>query len=292
MYDQELVDELSAARYLPSQAVARAALDTSTIAGPVLELLAAAAKGDALTERQENLMFWGMHVLAARRDGRGFGSLMRLLRLPEDRLEHLIGDAITMTLPKVAAGMFDGSVDLIFATIGSSEVEQFARNSVLGAAAFLTWDGRIDLAQTAAFLERFDDERLADPGNYAWNGWQDAIALLGMRSLAPRVLAAFRDGRLDPQWGDVKHFNNALREAERGPRDKRRFVKARLGYIDDVLLELEWLKEPPAATKTHTPAEGEYRPQAPAINLMRHVGRNDPCPCGSGRKAKRCCLAA
>ena len=21
-----------------------------------------------------------------------------------------------------------------------------------------------------------------------------------------------------------------------------------------------------------------------------HVGRNDPCPCGSGRKFKRCCL--
>ncbi|MBN8944495.1 MAG: SEC-C domain-containing protein [Rhizobiales bacterium] len=23
---------------------------------------------------------------------------------------------------------------------------------------------------------------------------------------------------------------------------------------------------------------------------MRHVGRNDPCPCGSGKKAKKCCL--
>ena len=22
---------------------------------------------------------------------------------------------------------------------------------------------------------------------------------------------------------------------------------------------------------------------------MRKVGRNDPCPCGSGRKVKRCC---
>ena len=21
-----------------------------------------------------------------------------------------------------------------------------------------------------------------------------------------------------------------------------------------------------------------------------HIGRNDPCPCGSGRKFKRCCL--
>jgi uncharacterized protein YecA (UPF0149 family) len=28
----------------------------------------------------------------------------------------------------------------------------------------------------------------------------------------------------------------------------------------------------------------------PVINPWRHVGRNDPCPCGSGKKAKRCCL--
>jgi uncharacterized protein YecA (UPF0149 family) len=33
-------------------------------------------------------------------------------------------------------------------------------------------------------------------------------------------------------------------------------------------------------------------PGQPVVNPWRHVGRNDPCPCGSGKKAKRCCLAA
>lgn len=28
----------------------------------------------------------------------------------------------------------------------------------------------------------------------------------------------------------------------------------------------------------------------PAQLARRRVGRNDPCPCGSGRKFKRCCL--
>ena len=30
--------------------------------------------------------------------------------------------------------------------------------------------------------------------------------------------------------------------------------------------------------------------RVPARNPLRHVGRNDPCPCGSGKKAKKCCL--
>jgi hypothetical protein len=33
------------------------------------------------------------------------------------------------------------------------------------------------------------------------------------------------------------------------------------------------------------------RPSEPVVNPFRHVGRNDPCPCGSGLKAKKCCLS-
>ena len=34
---------------------------------------------------------------------------------------------------------------------------------------------------------------------------------------------------------------------------------------------------------------GAYAPTAPVINASPKVGRNDPCPCGSGKKYKRCC---
>ena len=28
----------------------------------------------------------------------------------------------------------------------------------------------------------------------------------------------------------------------------------------------------------------------PITNPLKSVGRNDPCPCGSGKKYKKCCL--
>jgi uncharacterized protein YecA (UPF0149 family) len=38
-----------------------------------------------------------------------------------------------------------------------------------------------------------------------------------------------------------------------------------------------------------------YRPMAipptPKQAIRKRVGRNDPCPCGSGKKFKQCCLA-
>ncbi len=35
--------------------------------------------------------------------------------------------------------------------------------------------------------------------------------------------------------------------------------------------------------------EGTYLPTAPIVNASDPIGRNDPCPCGSGRKYKKCC---
>lgn len=29
-----------------------------------------------------------------------------------------------------------------------------------------------------------------------------------------------------------------------------------------------------------------------AVNPCRDVGRNDPCPCGSGKEFKKCCMPA
>lgn len=45
----------------------------------------------------------------------------------------------------------------------------------------------------------------------------------------------------------------------------------------------------------HASPTGSYRRDVHARRMASvvpvvKVGRNDPCPCGSGRKAKKCCL--
>ena len=35
-----------------------------------------------------------------------------------------------------------------------------------------------------------------------------------------------------------------------------------------------------------------HAPTAPVVRGHRKTGRNDPCPCGSGKKYKKCCLNA
>jgi SEC-C motif-containing protein len=40
---------------------------------------------------------------------------------------------------------------------------------------------------------------------------------------------------------------------------------------------------------THPEGEGHHEPVKQVIRTAPKVGRNDPCPCGSGKKYKKCC---
>jgi preprotein translocase subunit SecA len=46
---------------------------------------------------------------------------------------------------------------------------------------------------------------------------------------------------------------------------------------------------PQSASKRIEGSAGNNAPQAPVKRDSSKVGRNDPCPCGSGKKYKDCC---
>ncbi|HEX8418309.1 MAG TPA: DUF1186 domain-containing protein [Methylobacterium sp.] len=277
MIDRSLVDALSAAKHLPREALRAAMAAPDTIADDVLRVLAAAAEGVEIDEPEADLLFWGLHVLAAVRETRAFAPLMRLLRQDGDTLDGLLGDALTETLARVVASLFDGDAHALHAPILDSTVDETVRYELFGALSFLTHDGRIDRAQTRDLLVRFDEKKVAVEGEIGWVGWEETIALLGFRELAPRAEAARRDGRITNEISEAAWFKTTLRQAEAKPADRERFDEYRYGYLTDPIAALRWTAE----------TAGQ-----PVRNPLKAVGRNDPCPCGSGKKFKKCCLDA
>lgn len=260
-------------------------------AAPALRVvLARVADGEILSPEDELLALRGLHILGAARDTLSWPILLRLLHLPEEELDGFLDSAITLTLPRIAVGLFDGDTESLFALIADQTVEEFARSSLFGAATFLTWEGRVELEHMRAFLQRFYAERLAADRNFAWHGWLMAVAMLGLRDLAPLYHRAWDEGRLHPQWQGRTDFEKDLTRAERAPADIQRFEDQGLGYIEDVADSLSWTDDGSDADFGET-SFSDWLPEEPYVNPMRDVGRNDPCPCGSGKKAKKCCLA-
>ncbi|WP_457105236.1 DUF1186 domain-containing protein [Methylobacterium sp. P5_C11] len=270
-----LIADLAAAEYRPKAALREALQHPAAVAEATLPLLEAAADGRELAPDEANLLFWGLHVLAHARDTRALAPLLRLLRQDEETLDAVIGDALTATLAKVLASLFDGDPQPLFRLILDSTVDDFARMALLSACTFLTLEGRIDRAAMHDLLVRFDDAQAAVEEAPVWVGWEETIAHLGFRDLAPRAAAARADGRLTDEVSDADWFKETLRKAEAKPDDRDRLGPYQYGYLDDPVEALDWTEE------------GAGEPQR---NPFKDVGRNDPCPCGSGKKFKKCCL--
>ena len=296
---EDHLELLGTSQDLPALALAVCTLRVEEAGPPIRALLDRAAAGEALGDREYQRLYCGLHVLGAARDQAAGAALVRLLRRPVEEVETVLGDAITENLPNILAGVFDGDAEPLFAAIADRSLDEFVRNSMFGAATFLTWEGRIDAERMRAFLERFHRERLAADGDHSWVGWQEAIALLGLSDLAPLVHQAWAEGRLDEDFAEPDYFDTHLAATLRAPADGARFERAHLGYIDDVVESLsrfQWgshdAADPDWAAAEDDDVLGAAEWAEPVVNPWRNVGRNDPCPCGSGRKFKKCCFPA
>jgi uncharacterized protein len=270
-----LIADLAAAEHRPTAALREALRHPAAVAEATLPLLEAAADQRELSPEEANLLFWGLHVMAHARDTRALAPLLRLLRQDEESLDVVLGDALTATLAKVLASLFDGDPAPFFRLILDSTADDYVRMALLSACTFLTLEGRMDRAAMHDLLIRFDEAQAAVEEAPVWSGWEETIAHLGFRDLAPRVAAARADGRITDEISDADWFKEALRKAETKPNDRDRLGPYQYGYLDDPIEALDWT------------VEGAGEPQR---NPFKDVGRNDPCPCGSGKKFKKCCL--
>jgi len=298
---EESLHAVATERKLPVLALGQCTIRIEESSPALLALLERAADGEPLAEDENMLLFRGLYILGGARVDQAYRPLLRLLRRPWNELDYLLGDAITESLASIAAGVFDGNAEPLFELALDASIDGYIREALLGAATFLTWKGLIERERMQRVLVQFYQERLAADDDQAWIGWLQAIALLGLRDLVPLVRAAWDEGRVPPDLLERSEFEQELVEAEQRPDDIDRFSLFHFGYIEDVVEALKWTDYAEDADQDGPFGEedqfGEdlfavdHLPTEPVRNPLRHVGRNDPCPCGSGKKAKKCCLA-
>jgi len=305
---EEHLQALASETRLPLVSLRLCAIRIEESAPALRAVLQRAADGESLTDDEEMLLFRGLYVLGGTRDKQSYPLLLRLLRRSAYELHDLLGDFITEDLARIVAGMFDGTSEPLFELIRDPTIDQYVRNALLGALTFLTWEGLIQQRAMEDFLVKFPEDCAPEHEDEAWAGWANAISLLGLRHLAPLAYRAFDEGRV-PDWVlDRSEFEEDLVDAEQRPDDPERFQSANLGYIEDIAETLggndvfedddDFSEGPDDFSEDDVPFADQppfkasaWMPSEPVRNPMRHVGRNDPCPCGSGKKAKKCCLA-
>lgn len=204
------------------------------------------------------------------------------------------------------------------------------RSLAVGAYAYLVAVGRFDSAQAESNLAAIGETFDADIDMSTAHAWLTAAAALGLSDLVARgrqmmqddptgapiftveevdELAARAQGRtaeaviaeggFEPFHDTIATMSGWYAFSQEGVGERidalaARFIDGDADLADPLLLEAG--ETDPTDFSDEADEGWEPRPVGPPqpaqqVNPYRNVGRNDPCPCGSGKKYKKCCLS-
>jgi hypothetical protein len=268
---------------IPIEAIRAATADRAAMTPVLLEAIER-CKPDGETE--ENGLFIAFHLFGEWREKSAYRPLARFLRRPE--AYGILGDAVSETSHRVMASVFDGDPGPIYDIINDPEADEFVRREMFNALAILVLHGELDRGEVARFLQSSFTGLQPQGFCAVWNGWQGAVAALGLTELTPLVREAFERDFVDRSYLDFEEFEADLERARAGdPLEMQQPWHYEL--FGDTIEELaDWACFQP--NQPQIAGRSVPSPAMPVHNPFRNVGRNDPCPCGSGKKFKKCCI--
>jgi hypothetical protein len=266
---------------LPRDAM-RWTLDNWDDAAPgLLEALERFANGTDRSKKAANTAFFILHLAGERRETRVFALLCRLAREAE-AAEAVLGDGVTSTLKRILISTYDGNLDALKGVIEAAGTDEFVRIGALEALAYLMATEHIAREEAEAYLLRLS-----------------MVALLGLEPWSDVVRQAFARGLISPMDMNDDNFREDLRRILTDPGRMADFKANNIAPLKDAIGELSgWygFSDPAKRDQKRHAVGREGAGQTSAATphssakSFKGVGRNDPCPCGSGKKFKKCCL--
>jgi hypothetical protein len=301
----EILEEFRELRgYFPIEAVEAAIERRDEMVPELLRILddAADRPAELLARPAEMAPIYALYLLAQFREPAAYPRIVRLFRLPDEAGVELTGEVATEALDRMLATLNFGDLQPIYDLIEDPGVNDWVRGAGLEALEEMVVLGQLSREEAVGYLGELFGGKLERDDSTVWSCLVSVATDLHATELAPQVRRAFDDGLVDRYMVTREEVEEELAEP-RGVvlRRTRRRCK---GPIDDVVKEMSWWAcfhepalwarsgadaEPPLPIQEPVWETGRWRPAEPVRRKEPKVGRNEPCPCGSGKKYKRCC---
>ena len=242
--------------------------------------------------------FVAMYLLAQFREVRALPLLLRICTsVPAKLLDAILDDVITTDLGAILASVSGGETAGLRALTESIGVDKFVRAAGLEAMQILLIDGVITRDELLGYVSTLAGKMRSERDDDLWTVLTFVCTDLGFGELREPITWAWRHNLISPRaisWRELEHALS--RDAARALEKLRK--QTRLHRIDDAARRMEWLGffQPPLLDEPPIHLDDD-RDDIFAEALDPHsfvregakVGRNEPCPCGSGKKYKKCC---
>jgi len=236
-----------------------------------------------------------MFLLAQFRETRAYPLVVRFASLPGKLLDSLCGDFITGDLGNVLASVCGGDLQGIYSLIENEATDEWVRGAALGGLVTLVAAGQKSRDVIVSYFAGLFRGKLVRRWSHVWDALVSYSSDLYAEELLDDIKQAYEDGLVDPRYIGLDDVERDLapgkdRALERLADDPHRRL------VEDSVAEMGWwscFRED--REKNIVPTAPRSKPNPAVTSQIRKAtpktGRNQPCPCGSGKKYKKCCGA-
>lgn len=261
------------------------------------------------------LQFPALYILAYFREKKAYESIIKLASLPDEQLFDLLGDTVTEDFKNIIASVCDGNIEPIKGIIENSSLDEYVRTEALESLLILLNNGIVSREQLVAYFEELFNGKLEIDYSNVWDTLPRCCSLIHPAELVGYIEKAvvdekvmkiiadldFMDAQLEKS---VEEVLNELKEDEHYSFITEKDVLSleqwvgnfdseddydEEGYPFDEDDENELLGDSFMSSFYNENYDEEIL-ENETVRRESFVGRNDPCPCGSGKKYKKCCL--
>ncbi len=245
------------------------------------------------SEQDSSTFSYALYLLAKWREPRAYPFVVRWLSLPEELPFEIGGDIVTQDGPRILAAVCDGNLDPIKALVLNRQADQYGRSAGVTALAYLAAWIEVPRAPVIDFFLWLAREGLEREPGAVWDSLAADCADIEALEVFPELRRAYDEGLIDSRFVD----RSELDRVEAGPRGEwLQDTRERHPPIDDVASAIAWwdrdaddFEEEDDVVDGLDDGPDEYVDFPEPYRAPPKVGRNEPCPCGSGKKYKKCC---
>ncbi len=221
-------------------------------------------------------------------DQEAFEKIIALSCLPGDVLDNLIGDTVTEGLNNILYNTYNGNLELLKDCVRNPEVDDFVRGAMLDVMGQLYLDGILEEEELKAYLKEliYHEELL---GDQIYTNLVGTICRCHFVDMLQEVQYLFDEELVDGfVYGE---YDSCVDMMFRYDEWDSTFCSPSMSASEELKgwVMFEGEKNGRVVPDFEQIAKTLEEPvKKPAKKLK--VGRNDPCPCGSGKKYKFCCM--
>jgi hypothetical protein len=281
----------------PMEAMKAAIEQRESITPELLRVVGAIADNPTAFAKRGDYMLhlFALFLLAQFRERRAYPAIVKMFSGPGETSYDLAGDTVTEGLSQILASVYDGNPAPLHGLVESEQVNEFVRSAALDTFLVLEHTDQMPRNVVVEYLRSLFHGKLTRTNSFAWDGLVSAVADLPAPELLEEVRQAYAEGLVDSSVADLPGIERDIASPKSWRRDRQHLITDAIAKMEAWSCfhpeESQPKKLPTSDIQLPSPTPpvpNSYVAPKPYVSEPK-AGRNDPCPCGSGKKYKKCC---